>query len=119
MSFVLIISGARWIKAGNLASCCIRYNIVGSIPACAGKPQAVTWYEFGSRGPERTFECSLRPIEFSELIYPGDFASRADLLPALDRYFQFYNHQRPHQALSYRTPVGLFPHRSLWKRSRS
>jgi putative transposase len=26
-----------------------------------------------------------------ELIYPGDFASGADLLPALDRYFQFYN----------------------------
>ena len=37
-----------------------------------------------------------------ELIYPGDFASGADLFPALDRYFHFYNHQRPHQALGYR-----------------
>jgi putative transposase len=54
-----------------------------------------------------------------ELIYPGDFASGADLLPALDRYFQFYNHQRPHQALGYRTPADLFPRRSLRKRSRS
>jgi putative transposase len=40
-----------------------------------------------------------------ELIYPGDFASGADLFPALDRYFHFYNHQRPHQALGYRTPA--------------
>ena len=44
-----------------------------------------------------------------ELIYPGDFSSGADLLTALDRYFHFYNHQRPHQALGYRTPADLFP----------
>jgi len=52
-----------------------------------------------------------------ELIYPGDFDSGADLLPALDRYFHFYNHQRPHQALGYRTPANLFPRRSIRKRS--
>ena len=46
-----------------------------------------------------------------ELIYPGDFATGAELFPALDRYFHFYNHQRPHQALGYRTPAELFPHR--------
>ena len=52
-----------------------------------------------------------------ELIYPGDFASGADLFPALDRYFHFYNYQRPHQALGYRTPADLFPLRSIRKRS--
>jgi putative transposase len=52
-----------------------------------------------------------------ELIYPGDFASGADLFQALDRYFHFYNFQRPHQALGYRTPADLFPHRSIRKRS--
>src|SRR5260370_1224104 len=52
-----------------------------------------------------------------ELIYPGDFASGADLFQALDCYFRFYNHRRPHQALSYRTPADLFPHRSIRKRS--
>ena len=52
-----------------------------------------------------------------ELIYPGDFASGADLLPALDRYFHFYNHQRPHQALGYRTPADFFPRRPIRKRS--
>ena len=52
-----------------------------------------------------------------ELIYPGDFASGTDLFQALDRYFRFYNHRRPHQALGYRTPADLFPHRSIRKRS--
>jgi putative transposase len=52
-----------------------------------------------------------------ELIYPGDFSSGLDLWPALDRYFRFYNHQRPHQALGYRTPADLFPHTTQRKRS--
>jgi putative transposase len=52
-----------------------------------------------------------------ELIYPGDFASGAELRPALDRYFHFYNHRRPHQALGYRTPAQLFPRQSIRKRA--
>jgi putative transposase len=51
-----------------------------------------------------------------ELIYPGDFVNGADLFQALDRYFHFYNHQRPHQALGYRTPADLFPRRPIRKR---
>ncbi len=52
-----------------------------------------------------------------ELIYPGDFACGAELFQALGRYFQFYNHRRPHQALDYRTPAELFPRRSIRKSS--
>jgi putative transposase len=52
-----------------------------------------------------------------ELIYPGDFDSGVELFPALDRYFHFYNHQRPHQALGYRMPADLFPHRTMRKRA--
>jgi putative transposase len=52
-----------------------------------------------------------------ELIYPGDFASGAELFAALDRYFHFYNFRRPHQALGYRTPADLFPYKSKRKRS--
>ena len=52
-----------------------------------------------------------------ELIYPGDFTNGADLFQALDHYFHFYNHRRPHQALGYRTPADLFPHRPIRKRS--
>ena len=44
-----------------------------------------------------------------ELIYPGDFATGQDLFPALENYFHFYNHERPHQALGYQTPADLFP----------
>ncbi len=52
-----------------------------------------------------------------ELIYPGDFATGLELFPALESYFHFYNHQRPHQALGYRTPADLFPHKAKRKRS--
>jgi len=52
-----------------------------------------------------------------ELIYPGDFANGADLFSALECYFQFYNHQRPHQALGYRTPADLFPRQHKRKTS--
>jgi len=52
-----------------------------------------------------------------ELIYPGDFAGGAELFQALVRYFRFYNHNRPHQALGYRTPADLFPRRSTGKRA--
>jgi len=50
-----------------------------------------------------------------ELIYPGDFASGAELYPALDRYFRFYDYRRPHQALDYRTPADLYPRGSKRK----
>lgn len=43
-----------------------------------------------------------------ELIYPGEFSSAVELWSALDRYFCFYNHERPHQALEYRTPAELY-----------
>jgi putative transposase len=52
-----------------------------------------------------------------ELIYPGDFTDGQNLLTALENYFHFYNHRRPHQALGYRTPADLFPHRSKRKGS--
>jgi putative transposase len=52
-----------------------------------------------------------------ELIYPGDFVSGSELMTALDQYFHFYNHRRPHQALGYRTPADLFPRRTTRKKS--
>ena len=54
-----------------------------------------------------------------ELIYPGDFHSGLDLSAALRKYFHFYNHQRPHQALGYQTPADLFPYKSKRKKSSS
>jgi putative transposase len=54
-----------------------------------------------------------------ELIYPGDFQDGSSLAAALHEYFHFYNHQRPHQALGYKTPADLFPlHRNKRNRAR-
>jgi putative transposase len=44
-----------------------------------------------------------------ELIYPGDFQDGTALAVALREYFHFYNYQRPHQALGYKTPAALYP----------
>jgi putative transposase len=48
-----------------------------------------------------------------ELIYPGEFASGAELATALARYFHYYNHQRPHQSLNYATPARWYGHHDL------
>ena len=34
-----------------------------------------------------------------------DYATVAELETSLDSYFWFYNHERPHQSLAYRTPA--------------
>jgi putative transposase len=48
-----------------------------------------------------------RSIKY-ELIYPGDFADGHQLWSAVENYFRFYNHDRPHQALGYQTPAAVF-----------
>ena len=45
-----------------------------------------------------------------ELIYHGAFASVAELFPALEKFFHFYNYQRPHQALDYQPHAAGFPY---------
>ena len=52
-----------------------------------------------------------------EMIYPGDFADGRELFAALEDYFHFYNYQRPHQALNYKTPADLFPHKNKTKKT--
>ncbi len=44
-----------------------------------------------------------------ELIYLNAYEDGVELWwRALNSYFRFYNHQRPHQALEYRTPAAMF-----------
>jgi len=45
-----------------------------------------------------------RTVKYEE-VYLHDYATVADLEESLERYFQFYNHERPHQSLKYATPV--------------
>ena len=66
---------------------------------------------------ERAMARALRVMarETRKLVEGG--GSGAELFQALDHYFHFYNHRRPHQALDYRTPADLFPRRSIRKGS--
>ena len=43
-----------------------------------------------------------------ELIYLNDFSDGLELHDALERYFVFYNTERPHQSLGYQTPSMLY-----------
>jgi putative transposase len=45
-----------------------------------------------------------RSVKWEE-VYLHDYQTVADAYDGLDRYFWFYNHERPHQALSYQTPA--------------
>jgi putative transposase len=45
-----------------------------------------------------------RSVKYEDA-YLKDYASVPELAAGLERYFHFYNHQRPHQSLAYRTPA--------------
>ena len=43
-----------------------------------------------------------------EDVYLKDYATVPELDTGLASYFQFYNYQRPHQSLAYRTPAEIY-----------
>ena len=43
-----------------------------------------------------------------EDVYLKAYDNGADLWKGLDQYFQFYNQERPHQALDYQVPTKVF-----------
>ena len=48
-----------------------------------------------------------RSIKY-ECIYIRSLASVTEARVAIDDYFKFYNNQRPHQALDYKTPAEVY-----------
>lgn len=48
-----------------------------------------------------------RSLKYED-IYLRDYQTVLELNSGLDRYFDFYNHQRPHQALDNRTPAMVY-----------
>jgi putative transposase len=48
-----------------------------------------------------------RSVKYEE-VYLHSYDSPRAARQGLARYFQFYNHQRPHQALGYQTPAALY-----------
>ncbi len=48
-----------------------------------------------------------------EAVYPNGYDTLDDAYHGLRRYCEFYNHQRPHQALDYRTPAEVYADRAI------
>jgi putative transposase len=48
-----------------------------------------------------------RTVKYEE-VYLTEYTSPRDAQHGLGRYFAFYNHERPHQALSYQTPAAVY-----------
>jgi putative transposase len=48
-----------------------------------------------------------RSVKYEE-VYLRDYASPKEARRGLERYFAYYNQERPHQALGYRTPAAMY-----------
>ena len=48
-----------------------------------------------------------RTVKYEE-VYLTEYAHPREAQGGLSRYFPFYNHERPHQALGYRTPAAVY-----------
>ena len=48
-----------------------------------------------------------RTVKYEE-VYLTEYATPREAHTGLARYFPFYNHERPHQALDYRTPAAIY-----------
>lgn len=55
-----------------------------------------------------------RTIKYEE-VYLNDYAGPKEARQRLTKYLSFYNHQRPHQSLNYRTPAELYFEKSVEK----
>lgn len=48
-----------------------------------------------------------RSLKYEE-VYVREYASVEEARTGISQWIQFYNHERPHQSLGYRTPAGLY-----------
>ena len=48
-----------------------------------------------------------RSLKYEE-VYLKDYRSVAELVMGLTNWFRFYNDERPHQSLKYRTPAEVY-----------
>lgn len=54
-----------------------------------------------------------RSVKYEE-VYLRDYESPREARLGLARYFKFYNHQRPHQALNYQTPAQVYHQKEVF-----
>ncbi len=48
-----------------------------------------------------------RSVKYEE-VYLKDYNTAQDVKASLERYFKFYNHERQHQSLNYKTPHEIY-----------
>ncbi len=48
-----------------------------------------------------------RSLKYED-VYMKDYRSVAELVSGLTSWFRFYNHERPHRSLKYRTPAEIY-----------
>ena len=56
-----------------------------------------------------------RSVKYED-IYPKGYQTMAEAKEGLKHYFQFYNNERSHQSLGYRTPREVYMEKIGWER---
>lgn len=67
----------------------------------------ISWDGRGRAMDNIFIERLWRSVKYED-VYLRDYANVSEAIDGIDRYFHFYNTQRPHQALGYRTPEQVF-----------
>jgi putative transposase len=69
-----------------------------------GHDIAISWDGKGRALDNIYVERFWRTLKYED-VYLRNYQTGSELRTGLARYFQYYNHQRPHQSLGYRTPA--------------
>lgn len=78
--------------------------------ACLESHQVAISMDGRGRALDNVFvERLWRSVKYEE-VYLKDYADGWEAEASLTAYFTFYNHERPHQSLGYRTPAAIYAH---------
>jgi len=71
------------------------------------KHQVLSWDGRGRAMDNIFVERLWRSVKYEE-VYLKDYANVPEAIKGINRYFKFYNTQRPHQSLGYKTPEQVY-----------
>ncbi|GAB2605645.1 hypothetical protein GCM10027190_61510 [Spirosoma areae] len=76
----------------------------GFVAVLQGHQVAISWDGKGRALDNIYVERFWRTLKYED-VYLRNYQTGSELRAGLAKYFHYYNHQRPHQSLSYRTPA--------------